>query len=102
MEQHVSEQYDEQSSSLEADLTAPGGPGDALDEVSGDSSEEVTDVSDVADVPRDETPEDPYEVLEDPTLDTEVTDETTDDAMGVHLDLDSVPGTADAQDVADT
>jgi transcriptional antiterminator NusG len=140
MEQHVSEQYDEQSSSVESDPVDPGSDapsaeevdqvvdealvggdldatddaaeattgdlatdvsaddsGDVSGDVSGDAPAEVAD-----DVASDETPEDPYEVLDEPALDTEVTDETTDEAMGVSLDFAAVPGTSDAQDVADT
>ena len=100
----MSEHHDEQSGSVEtSDLTAPGQDetpvGGALD-VPGDVAETPAEASEEASA--DETPEDPYEVLEEPALDTEVTDETTDEAMGVNVDFDSVPGTADAQSVSDT
>jgi transcriptional antiterminator NusG len=114
MEQHVSEQYDEQSGSIESDPTdvpadvsadlAPDVSDAAAPDVSDAVAPEVSDeVSDeVSPDVSDETPEDPYEVLEEPALDTEVTDETTDEAMGVSLDFDAVPGSDDAQSVADT
>jgi transcriptional antiterminator NusG len=104
MEQHVSEQYDEQSGSVEAGVSDAPSAGDVdqvLDDALVGGDLEAGDGLAAGDEPRDETPEDPYEVLEDPTLDTEVTDETSDEAMGVKLDFDAVPGTDDAQDVAD-
>ncbi|WP_435746665.1 transcription termination/antitermination protein NusG [Nocardioides sp. SYSU DS0663] len=75
MEQRVSEQYDETESTQSA-------PEPSLEDVFGQ-------------------PDEGSEVELEPALDTEVTDEDTDAAMGLDTDVESVDSTADAEEVED-
>jgi transcription termination/antitermination protein NusG len=77
----VSEQYDEQTGSTEAEESAP----ESADESTLESTVDAGD----------------YGVVEDPSLDSEVTDEKTDETMGLHTDLGGSFG-ADAADESNT
>ena len=81
MEQHVSEQYDEQIGSTEAEESTP----ESADESTPDSPADAGD----------------YGIVEDPSLDAEVTDESTDEAMGLHTELGGSFG-PDAEDESNT